>query len=105
MIHEVGLLEPVATTSATGARQITYERRETCLAEVTENSSESARVDDNLSARAVLKFNAATVGGLTTEWKAEFMGRIYDIDSVTILGKTGIYSRYECYKNLSDETN
>lgn len=96
MVNKMQLLKPDVIKSDTGEAIVEYKPYALFLSEILESKDNSERIDDALSGRSYLKFNAPNYT-VTTDWKVEYNGVQYDIDKITLIGR-GLYVVYECSK-------
>lgn len=97
MVNKMQLFKPESIKTTTGEDIVDYKPSTVFLAEVTELGGNSERLDDALSGKVYLKFNAIFFD-VTTDWRVEFNEKIYDIDRMVLTGR-GLYAVYECSKN------
>lgn len=97
MVSKMQFFEPDSNKSTTGEDIVDYKFSTVFLAEVIELGGNSERLDDALSGKVYLKFNAIFFD-VTTDWKVNFNGKMYDLDRITLTGRS-LYAVYECSKN------
>ena len=96
MVDKMQLFKPESVKSATGEEIVNYVPSGFFLSEILELNNISERIDDALSGRIYLKFNARSFD-ITTDWKVEYNGIRYDIDKVNRFDR-GLNAMYECSK-------
>lgn len=97
MVNKMQLFKPECVKSGTGESIVKYVPSHVFLSEIIELKNSSDRIDDVLSGKYYLKFNA-NLFDITTDWRVEHNGLQYDIDKITILNR-GLYAAYECSKS------
>lgn len=100
MVHKMVFFRPVVTTSSTGQRKTTYEPDVTFLSDVIDNTTSSANMDNNQSAKRNLKFYSYFKSGVTVDWKVEFKGEQYDIETIVPDSKE-LMAEYVCVLKLN----
>lgn len=97
MVSKMQLFKPESTESATGEDIVNYIPSTVFLSEIVEFGGNSERLDDALSGKVWLKFNSSNFD-ITTEWKVEYDGRMFDVVKISQFGR-GLYAVYECSKS------
>lgn len=96
MVNMMQLLKPNIVKSATGETLVEYKPESIFLSEILECRNNSERIDDVLSGRNFIKFNAPYFD-ITTDWKVKYNDIQYDIDKINLIGR-GLFATYECSK-------
>lgn len=90
-------MQPIRNKSTTGEITTELIPGNKILCELSDDTENSERVDDALSGKLSLKFTSWKYEGVSTEWKVNYKGVIYDIDKITNVQR-GLYAIYECSK-------